>query len=122
MKSIDDSVHQEYVGKSNKLILENLVKLAADSETNAKIQMRMPLMHDVNDTWEIIEKTALFYKENGIKSVTLLPYHNLGIAKMRNLGGSPVDFVTPTDEYVDEIKAYFIDNAGMKVEILGKTE
>ena len=77
-------------------------------------------MHDVNDTWEIIEKTAGFYKENGITHVTLLPYHNLGLAKMRNLGGSPIDFTTPSDEYVDEIKKYFEDYAVMHVEVLGK--
>ena len=82
----------------------------------------MPLMHDVNDTREIIEKTADFYKDNGITHVTLLPYHNLGLAKMRNLGGSPVDFTTPSDEYVDEIKKYFEEHAGMLVEILGKTK
>lgn len=122
MKAIDDSIHREYVGKSNELILQNLMHLAADPETNPKIQMRMPLMHDVNDTWEIIEKTAEFYKQNKIKKVTLLPYHNLGITKMRNLGGVPVDFVTPSDEYVDKIKTYFIENAEMSVEILGKTE
>ncbi len=122
MKSIDDDIHREYVGQSNRLILENLQALAANPRTNPKIQMRMPLMHDVNDTWEIIEKTAKFYKENKIKRVTLLPYHNLGMSKMRNLGGSPLEFVTPSDEYVDKIRKYFEEEAGMSVEILGKTK
>lgn len=122
MKSIDNAVHREYVGQSNEIILKNLQRLAKNPVTNAKIQMRMPLMHDVNDTWEIIKKTASFYKENGIKHLTLLPYHNLGLAKMRNLGGTPVDFTTPSDEYVDEIKKYFEDEAGMDVEVLGKTK
>lgn len=121
MKSIDDEIHREYVGQSNRPILENLRALARNPLTNPKIQMRMPLMHDINDTWEIIEKTAKFYKENGIHRLTLLPYHNLGLSKKRNLGENPVDFVTPPDEYVDKIKKYFEDEAAVTVEILGKT-
>lgn len=121
MKSIDNEVHKEYVGQSNEVILENLRRLAKNSLTNPKIQMRMPLIHDVNDRWDIIEKTAAFYKENGITHLTLLPYHNLGVTKKRNLGEKPVDFVTPSDDYVEKIKKYFDEEAGMLVEILGKT-
>ena len=122
MKSIDDEIHRQYVGQSNALIIENLKRLASDPLTIDKIQMRMPLMHDVNDTKDIIERTADFYKENGIKHLTLLPYHNLGMNKRRNLGEVPEDFVTPSDEYVAELKAYFESEAGMAVEVLGKTD
>ena len=122
MKSIDDDIHRQYVGQSNALIIENLKRLASDPLTIDKIQMRMPLMHDVNDTKDIIERTADFYKENGIKHLTLLPYHNLGMNKRRNLGEVPEDFVTPSDEYVAELKAYFESEAGMAVEVLGKTD
>ncbi len=122
MKSIDDDIHKKYVGQSNALILENLKRLASDPQTIDKIQMRMPLMHGINDTRDIIEKTAQFYKENGITHLTLLPYHNLGMNKRRNLGEVPEDFITPSDEYVAKLKRYFEDEAGMKVEVLGKTE
>lgn len=54
--------------------------------------------------------------------VTLLPYHNLGVSKMRNIGGKPVEFEPPSDEYVEKIKEYFEDEAGMTVEILGKVK
>ena len=120
MKSIDDAVHQAYVGQSNQVILENLSRLAASPETCEKLQMRMPLISGVNDTWEIIEKTAAFYKDHGIKRVTLLPYHNLGISKKKHIGGEQMQFEPPTDEYVEELKAYFEAHAGMEVEILGK--
>ncbi len=122
MKSIDDDVHRKYVGQSNALILENLKRLASDPQTIDKIQMRMPLMHGINDTCDIIEKTAQFYKENGITHLTLLPYHNLGMNKRRNLGEVPEDFITPSDEYVARLKEFFEDEAGMTVEVLGKTE
>lgn len=120
MKSIDDRVHQKYTGQSNGLILENLKRLAASPAARKKLQMRMPLVGGVNDTREIIEKTAAFYKEYGIRRVTLLPYHNLGISKKRHIGGEQMQFDPPDDEYVEKIKAYFEEVAGMEVEILGK--
>lgn len=120
MKSIDDDVHLDYTGQSNEIILENLRLLASDQETRRKLQMRMPLVGGVNDTQDIIEKTAAFYKANGITRVTLLPYHNLGVSKKRNIGGKPVEFVPPSEERVEEIKSYFETEAEMTVEILGK--
>lgn len=120
MKSVDDVVHLEYTGRSNELILKNLEILASDEAVLPKIQMRMPLISGVNDSQDIIEKTAELYKRLGLHRVTLLPYHDLGIAKMRNIGGEECRFQPPSDKRVDEIKAFFERNAGMKVEILGK--
>ena len=107
MKSIDDQVHQAYTGQSNKIILENLRLLASDEVTRSKVQMRMPLVSEVNDSWDIIRETAAFYKANGITRVTLLPYHNLGVSKKRNIGGKPVEFAPPSEERVEEIQVLF---------------
>lgn len=120
MKSIDDRVHQAYTGQSNKIILENLQLLASDKETRSKLQMRMPLVSDINDSHDIIKATSVFYKANGITRVTLLPYHNLGVSKKRNIGEKAVEFVPPSEERVEEIKSYFETTADMNVEILGK--
>lgn len=120
MKAIDDTVHQAYTGRSNSLILENLRALAADPETRTKIQMRMPLIHDVNDTQEIIRATGELYRTLGLKRVTLLPYHDLGVSKSRNIGGAPEKFTPPDEERVAEIKRYFEEFFRMDVEILGK--
>ena len=120
MKAIDDGVHKVYVGQSNALILENLKHLAADSAVRSKIRMRMPLVSGVNDTPAILEETAALYKELGLKKLTLLPYHDLGNAKMRNIGGTPEEFKAPSDERMEKIRAFFRDEAGMDVEILGK--
>ncbi|HKM28509.1 MAG TPA: glycyl-radical enzyme activating protein [Anaerovoracaceae bacterium] len=122
MKSIDSSIHKKFTDQSNELILENLKMLASDDKTRAKIQMRMPLIKGVNDSQTIIQETARLYKEYGITKVTLLPYHNLGVSKKRNIGGKPVDFEPPSDARVEEIKAYFEKEAGMDVEILGKVK
>lgn len=120
MKAIDDEVHRYCTAQSNELILKNLRMLAEDPVLRDKIQMRMPLIHDLNDTPAIIEATGRFYKELGLKRVTLLPYHDLGVSKMRNIGGIPEVFTPPSDERVEEIRTYFREFAGMEVEILGK--
>lgn len=119
MKSIDDEIHKEYVGVSNESILANLKVLAADPVIRPKIMMRMPLIKGVNDSEEIIRRTGEFYQENKLTFVTLLPYHSLGVTKTRNIGQMPEEFEPPSDERVDELKAYF-ESLGMTAEILGK--
>ena len=119
MKLIDSQLHREYTGKDNELILNNLRLLAAVPEIRSKILMRMPLISGVNDTPEIIERTCAFYRENGLKQVTLLPYHTLGVSKGKNVGRPQETFTPPTPERVHEIKAIFESEAGMNVQILG---
>ena len=119
MKAIDDAVHQNCTGQSNRIILENLKRLAENPELNPKLQMRMPLVSGLNDDWELICQTADFYKKYDIRRVTLLPYHNLGVSKKRNIGGEQETFMQPADEYVQKIKEYFQKEAGMTVEIQG---
>lgn len=120
MKSIDSAVHREYTGKDNDIILDNLRMLAAGEKIAEKLIMRMPLIKGVNDSEEIIRRTGEFYKENGIRRVDLLPYHNLGVNKEKHIGGQQTVFETPADEEVEKIRAYFEETASMKVTILGK--
>ena len=122
MKGIDDEVHRQCTGRSNALILENLGRLAADEALREKIRMRMPLVKGLNDGQDIILATGAFYKAHGIRRVTLLPYHNLGVSKSRNIGGSQETFEPPADERVEEIRRYFEEECGMEVEILGKVK
>ncbi|MCI8608024.1 MAG: glycyl-radical enzyme activating protein [Firmicutes bacterium] len=120
MKSIDDEIHKAYTGVSNQLILRNLKILAADEVVREKLTMRMPLVKGVNDTEDIIARTGAFYQEIGVKRVNLLPYHNLGISKKRNVGGIQEEFEPPTEERLDEIEIYFRDKINLEVEILGR--
>ena len=120
MKSIDNEKHLQLTGKENNIILDSS-NSSRDKESGLdKIQMRMPLIKDVNDSQEMITATAKLYKDLGIRKVTLLPYHNLGVSKQTHIGGTQTIFEAPTDEYVEEIKNYFIKEAGIDVEILGK--
>ena len=120
MKAIDGELHKRCTGHDNGVILENLRRLAASPKLRDKIRMRMPLVSGLNDTWEIIEDTAKLYQELGIKKVTLLPYHDLGVSKKKHIGGVQEVFAPPTDEYLDKIFAFFQEEVGMEVEILGR--
>lgn len=120
MKAIDDQVHVRYTGVSNKRILENLQMLAEQPRLLEKITMRMPLIKDINDNMEMIQKTGEFYQQLGIRKINLLPYHNLGISKQRNIGGKQDEFVAPDEERITEIKCYLEKIVNTKVEILGR--
>lgn len=120
MKAADSDVHQEYTGASNERILHNLKVLAAAPEIRSKIQMRMPLIAGVNDSEKAIAAAGELYKSLGLKKVTLLPYHDLGVSKKRNIGGAQDQFEPPSEQRVQEIFDYFKDKCGMEVEILGK--
>ncbi len=120
MKSIDDKIHREYTGRSNRIILENLRILASDEIAAEKITMRMPMIRGVNDTEDIIKKAGALYREIGLKRVNLLPYHNLGISKQRNVGGLQESFEQPSEERLSEIEVFFRDEINMEVGILGR--
>lgn len=119
MKAIDDEVHKAYTGVSNKRILENLEMLAADSRASGKLILRMPLIKGVNDSEEMIRRTGEFYRKLGIRRVNLLPYHNFGISKKRNVGGEQEAFEQPAKERLTEIEIYFKNEINLSVEVLG---
>lgn len=87
-KAIDSEVHEKYMGKDNEIILSNLKRLCESSKAAEKIIMRMPLIKGVNDTMTDIEKTGALYQELGLKKLTIHPYHDLGLSKMRRIGES----------------------------------
>ncbi len=116
LKSIDDSIHREYTGVSNRLILDNLKMLAKDHSTSGKLVLRMPLIKGVNDSEDIIRETAEFYKKNSIKTVNLLPYHSLGVSKEKNVGGFQKEFEKPAEKRLQEIVEYFKREVDIKAD------
>ena len=119
IKSVDDSVHMEYTGRSNVLILQNLERLVSDHVVHDKLTMRMPLICGVNDTPSIIERTAALYRRYKLRRVALLPYHDLGVSKSRNIGATAEFFSAPSQERMEEIIRCFEAEAGMEVSVLG---
>lgn len=107
LKCIDSIRHKELTGVGNELILENLRKLAADSELQSKVIIRMPLVHPVNDSLEDMQQIISLLKELDLKTVNLIPYHELGTGKSRSLGQRPIVYETPAEEHLDDIVALF---------------
>lgn len=119
IKAIDPEKHKELTGQSNQLITNNLRKLAGHPAVRAKIRIRMPLIAGLNDSREEGEKTAEFLSQLEIKKVTFLPYHDLGVAKKRNIGGLQERFQSPEDDRLEYFKEVF-EKKGIATEILGR--
>ena len=85
LKIMDSEKHKQHTGVSNEIILKNLVLLA---QTGAQIIIRIPLIKNVNDDDENIQKTAEFILElpGELRKVNLLPFHNSAAKKHEKLG------------------------------------
>lgn len=102
IKIFDSQKHKQYVGVSNELILENLKKLF---ERKAKLWIRIPIIPDVNDSIEEIQKIKDFLKTIGTaEKIELLPYHAMGENKYRAISKEPQIFKTPDAENMKRLK------------------
>jgi pyruvate formate lyase activating enzyme len=82
IKHMDSKIHKKHTGCGNRLILDNFVRLAKRFNN---LQARMPVVPGINDTPENIRATAFFLLENLHDSIHLLPYHNMGEAKLERI-------------------------------------
>ena len=118
MKCLDRQRHRNLTGQDNDRILRNLMLLAENEVTGAKIHMRMPLIYGLNDDRGLMERTAEFYRLHRIRRVTLLPYHSLGVTKAKHIGSKQEKFEAPPEALVEEYRMIF-ETAGMQAEISG---
>lgn len=84
LKLMDTEKHKKWTGVDNQLILKNLKILA---ESGAAINIRVPLIKNVNDDEHNLLETARFIAglpEKNIK-VNLLPYHPIAKGKYKKL-------------------------------------
>jgi len=83
-KEINVDNHIKYVGKSNKIILENLSVL---DDVQANVILRCPVIPKINDYEKhFINIAELANKHSSIKSIEIMPYHPLGISKSEYIG------------------------------------
>jgi len=83
IKCMDNEKHISATGTSNRLILNNLKKLAA---YKSDIIIRIPIIPGFNDGLDHFEKIGEFlYSLETVKSVELLPFHKLGEGKYKSL-------------------------------------
>lgn len=104
IKIMDNERHKEYTGVDNVLILENLANLL---KSDVHVWIRIPVIGEVNDSHEEMEKIRHFFVENGFpEKVELLPYHALGDHKYTALGREAQTFKVPDADTIKNAKEW----------------
>lgn len=86
LKAYDTKIHKMATGVDNSEIFSNLIALDKDC-TFQKIYIRIPVIPDVNDSEEEMEKLSQFVCNlRNVEQVTLIPYHSLGKEKYQQIG------------------------------------
>ena len=116
LKHMDSERHEKTVGVPNEPILENARRIAA---AGGKFQIRIPVIPLFNDSEDNIRKTAEFCRSLGsaVELVQLLPYHNLGAAKIHRISDAKiVEATPPSDEKMARLKS-IMEEYGLRVTI-----
>lgn len=80
----DSEQHRRYTGVDNSLILENLCRL---HDAGAAIILRCPIIPGINDTQEQFAAIRQMCRRlPRLQGVEIMPYHNIGAGKWRELG------------------------------------
>lgn len=118
MKLLEDERHKEFVGTSNKPILENLKSL---SDKGKRIIIRIPLMAAMNDDDESVVKMAEFLLPlKNIKEINLLPYHKGGAGKYKRLKQRKIRYTfQPTSEKKTKKIEKILEDYGFSVKVGG---
>ena len=109
IKLISDSESRRYTGRSNRLIIENFLRLI--KESNIPIIPRIPLIPEITNTFENLRGIAEFLKMNGVSNCSLMPYNPLWVDKLKRFGLKArykrTSFMTKEEE--DACVNYFFD-------------
>lgn len=119
LKLMDDSLHEKYTGVSNKVILENIRKVAG---LTIPMRIRIPMIPEVTTTSENIRQSIAFLSAlNGwIEAVDLLPFHNTANEKYNrfHMKNQFSDKHSMKKEELSSLKEQF-EKAGFPVKIGG---
>ena len=108
VKCITEETHIAGTGVSNRLILQNLVRLL--NVCPDAIIIRVPVIPGFNDNEEEIGKIAAFFRQYGKpKKIELLPYHRLGENKNAALGRDGFTADPPPKDLMARLNALFDD-------------
>jgi pyruvate formate lyase activating enzyme len=115
LKHVNDKLHKEYTGSSNRKILENLSRL---SELQVPIEIRIPLIPGFNDDNASIDTIGEFLgKLNGIKTVKVLEYHDLAHSKYKALN-IPYKMLQVSKPSIDKLNRVTARLASYKLDII----
>jgi pyruvate formate lyase activating enzyme len=117
LKHMDSEQHKAITGVRNELILENARKIA---RAGGKMQIRIPVIPDFNDSQINIRETGQFCKSLGeaITVIQLLPYHNLGVMKYQRIDDSRIvlEAEPPSDTTIQFLKE-LLEESGLSVTV-----
>jgi pyruvate formate lyase activating enzyme len=117
LKHMNSRQHKLITGVSNELILENVQKIAKDG---GKIQVRIPVIPDFNDSRKSFQAISLFCKSLGdaITVIQMLPYHNLGVMKYLRIDNRNVvpEAEPPSDHKINFLKK-LLEDQGLPVTV-----
>lgn len=111
IKAYHEDVHKMATGVSNRLILENLVRLL---EEHKKVIVRIPVIPELNE--KELPFIRDFLREHRVEKVELLAYHNMGLAKQELLfeGEKQTEFTAPGKAHMKELEEMFAEFGGAK--------
>jgi len=112
LKVIEDSLHTQYTGVSNRQILENLQALG---KVHSNIWLRVPLIPGINEGSAALEAAARFASAiPSVRQVSVLPFHATGAKKSERLGrnNNASSFYPPSSDTVAGAVTVF-ENAGL---------
>ena len=117
LKLMDPEKHRRYTGVSNHPILRNLEQLV---RWRHPVTVRIPVVPGINDDGESIHSFASYLAGLPVRSVELLPYHQVGVEKYRRLGrpyplaGTPAPAASEIERFRDTLS-----EAGLHVTVGG---
>jgi pyruvate formate lyase activating enzyme len=117
IKGMNPQEHKRNTGASNEVILANLQKL---DDMRKPVIIRMPIVPGYNDSEENIKLAAEFLsKLKCVERVDLLPYHEYGKIKYKQLGREyQLNLQPPSEDEMKEIKN-ILERYGLNVQIGG---
>jgi pyruvate formate lyase activating enzyme len=118
LKIVDDAGHRRHTGVPNRIILDNLVRIAA---SRTPLRLRLPLVPGITDNDENIAAVIrLADTVKTVEGIDLLPFHRIGAEKYRRLGltNPMTDVPPPSPAGVADIQTR-LQSAGFQVAIGG---
>lgn len=117
VKHLDDAVHRNYTGVSNRTIQDNLRRL---SECGARLVIRVPLIPQVNDSVEHMTRVAELAVSLGAKELHILPFHQAGSSKWTALDKdySCAQWSTHDSAYLETVRAA-VEAKGIRTDLGG---
>ncbi|HNW59360.1 MAG TPA: glycyl-radical enzyme activating protein [bacterium] len=107
LKMFDPGEHRRWTGVSNRLILDNLLRLDA---AGAAISLRLPVLPGINDDPGEIEKLAAWIGGlQHVRRLHLLPFHQTGSGKYGRLGRTlpRTELRPPGEEHLEALAQRF---------------